>query len=582
MFEQRGVGMVALVCDKPELLRGLRSRLAEITDSRPVLVRGVWVASWGMAPMSVERPMVLSGTRRAPTGAVTDEVIARWLATGQVEALRSMLPPFAALGAADDDGLRLSTDSLGFRPIFRSGGEDWSAVSTSAWVLSQLVGQGLDETGLLLQSQLGWQLGKQTLYRGVVAVLPGESLLLRQGEIHSEGWSGTSEGAVSQDLSASADEAAAILREMLSRYLDETDDPTIQLTGGQDSRIVLSAVPKSRRSGLKAMTLHVPGTRDAELAGQLSEREGLHHTVRSLEGAELLSGEQWWRRTMAAARLHDSMVDPIARAVTAWAEESFEQGPRLSGLGGELARGFYYLGPARPLPVTYRRAANLARWRMLVNDAVEPEAMAVEQRKDAAVEAVRLIHQVLLQGGSEWFAATDWLYLQRMRRWAGPSESAISFRRSLTNPMLDPRFIAVSQRLAPRKKQNAQFLGRLQVGLDSALARIPLDDRPAPRVYAQPGLRSFLHIGSGRVRKGMRKVVQRVTGARRPALGGVVVTGKLAEHLRRHPELLDPVQELGFFDQRWLADVSRGDVRPSPGSMALLVNVLAAVQPDRA
>jgi len=308
----------------------------------------VMVAAWGLAQdrPGETAPLLLSGTNWGEEGGVAPARIAGWLAAGSLQELGRLLPPFGALGLADG-GVRLATDSMGFRQAFRADGDGWTAVSTSARLLGRLLGGGLDEEGVLLQSQLGWQLGQRTFFRGVTKLAPGEAVLLSSGASRSElaPEPEPEPGSLSLDEGVAA--AAALLRDILERYLDEVPDPTLQLTGGQDSRLLLSAIPPSRRRGLKAMTLDAPGARDAEVAGQLAVRYGLVHTVRSIGGVGTLSPQEWFTRVWDEASRHDCMADPIARAATAWAEESFEQGHRLSGLGGELGRGFYYTGWVR-------------------------------------------------------------------------------------------------------------------------------------------------------------------------------------------------------------------------------------------
>nr|WP_255622821.1 asparagine synthase-related protein [Tessaracoccus sp. OS52] len=440
-----------------------------------------------------------------------------------------------------------------------------------------MLGRGLDEQGLLLQSQLGWQLGKLTLFEGVTALGPGESLVLSADGIRLETIPGPDHAPASIALAEGVAVAAHALREMVAIYLDDTDDPTLQLTGGQDSRIVLSCIPRSRRRGLRVMTLDVPGTHDARIAGELAARYGMRHASHSPRGMLELSPLDWFQRVVATARANEAMADPIARAVTGYAEDIFfEQGERLSGLGGEVARGFYYFGRVSPQPITRRRTERLAKWRMLANEAVEPRALAPHYRHRALETSIDLIHSCLLETGREWFSATDALYLHRMRRWAGLGESAVSFQRSITNPMLDHRFIEVAGRLSPRSKQDSVFLAQLQVTLDEELSSLPLDDRPPPRAYAAPAALNLVRIRAARLEKLARKARQRLLRAHRPPAGGAIVAAKLAAHLRADPHTLDPVRETGVFDERWLDDVVRGEVQPTPGSLALLMNVLVA------
>lgn len=576
MSNQLGTGVVLLtIRGSGELPEALRGMLADACDAPPVRVNGVWVGTWGLgrdAPTR-EDPILLTSTNQSDSGTAPAKQIARWLADGDLRRLGRMLPPFGAVGLTDD-GLRLTTDQLAFRNIFRCVGDGWSAVSTSALLLARLLGRGLDPTGLRLQSQLGWQLGTLTLFDGITALDPRESLVLTEAGVSSE-WIPEPDARGLLPLDDGVAMVAQGLREMLAAYLDEGHEPTLQLTGGQDSRIVLSAIPVARRRGLQTMTLGIPGSPDAEIARAISERYGMRHTVHAIDHLGSPSPREWFQRVIETARAHECMADPIARSVTGWAEESFEQGHRLSGLGGELARGFYYLGPVRPVPVTRRRSEQLARWRMLANDAADVEALALDLR-DAHEVSVGEIHSATSEAGPEWFSATDELYLHRIRRWGGLGEGAVAFRRTLVNPMLDHRFIDPVRRISPAGKKGSRFLGRLQMALDEELASLPLDDRPAPSVYGTPGPVNLLRTKGSRVHKLARKVRQRLLGTRRPPAGASLVSAALTRHIHDEPAVLDPARESGVFDEAWLEGVAHGHNSVPAATLALLMNVIAA------
>ncbi|NLE99080.1 MAG: hypothetical protein GX596_14000, partial [Propionibacterium sp.] len=160
MSEQSAVGFVAITGE----LASIRQALARIGHPPGATVHGVHLATWGLGgDIPRERaPLLLTTTNRSGGARVAPAVIGRWLAEGDLPRLRGMLPPFAALGVTDD-ALRLSTDGFGFRPVFRAAADGWAAVSTSALLLARLLDSGLDEAGVLLQSQLGWQLERRTL-----------------------------------------------------------------------------------------------------------------------------------------------------------------------------------------------------------------------------------------------------------------------------------------------------------------------------------------------------------------------------------------------------------------------------------
>jgi asparagine synthase (glutamine-hydrolysing) len=375
------------------------------------------------------------------------------------------------------------------------------------------------------------------------------------------------------------DHACDALRLTMAHYLDHAEAPLLQLTGGMDSRLVLSSVPAGRRRALRAVTLDVPGSTDTAVARAIADRCGVPHRVVSLDGLGSVAPDEWFARVRATAESHDAMLDPIAKAATDWAEEGVEQGNRLGGLGGEIGRGFYYTGRVRPRDVTRRRSEQLARWRILANEAVEPDALAARYRQAARTVALDAVHAALDETGHEWFSATDELYYRhRMTRWAGLAETVASTRRHLVNPLLHPEFIAMARTLAPQDKSHARFLGRLQMALDPELGRVPLEGRPPPEAFAFPGLPGRTRQAVTQSRRAVRQIAPRARGARRPPAGGSVVATGVLDHFRAHPTLADPLRDCGWFDPPWLEQLLDGTVQPQPNTVAFMMNVLVGLE----
>ena len=564
--------------------RGVSDALGRAGLTRLRRVGEVWLTSWGHDPQlpTVDRPLLLSGPARRDGAVVGDGQVAELLREGDVAELGHFLPPFGAVGLTDG-GLRIAVDRMGLRQVYWCRGPGWDAASTSARLLGRLLGRGWDEEAVLVQSQVGWQLGGRTLYLGVTKLAPGASLLVsRAGLRVSEDDSQPSQPG-STSLDEAVDHAAGVLRRTMSTYVDEATDPLLQLTGGMDSRLVLSSVPVERRRGLRTMTLDVPGSADAVVARAVADRCGARHRVVALDGLGSVPPGEWFARVRTTAEMHDAMLDPIAKAATDWAEEGVDQGNRLGGLGGEIGRGFYYTGRVRPARVTRRRSERLAHWRVLANEAVEPEALHPRHRLAARAAALDAIHTALVEAGDEWYGATDELYYRhRMARWAGLAETVASTRRQLVNPLLHPEFIEMARALSPRDKAQARFLGRLQMALDPELGRMSLDGRPAPDAFAFPGPAARARQGLTQTRRAVHKARQRARGARRPPAGGAVLAAGVLDHLRAHAALADPLRDSGWFDPRWLGEVLDGSVLPQPNTVAFMMNVLVGQDPGGA
>ena len=315
----------------------------------------------------------------------------------------------------------------------------------------------LDRSALAIQSLLGWQIGLRTPFAEVSKLPPGRILTAQEGRTELL----AAAAAVGPQCKPDQPhvEAAKLLRKYVTAFLDEHPDAVLQLTGGIDSRILLACVPRAKRSRLEVMTLAIPGSPDAQIASEIAARFGMTHRITTLDGIEDMSpGEAYAECSLAAERL-DCSSDPLAFAALSFAELKLEQRPRLSGLGGEVARGFYYFGPVRSVPVTRRRVAKLAAWRMFANESVAASVLQPDFARWARETATEEIYQIFRNSGRDWFSATDDFYLaQRMHRWAGVTTTASCFDRVVVNPMLDDRFLGLVAQLPPSAKKSSSIL----------------------------------------------------------------------------------------------------------------------------
>jgi asparagine synthase (glutamine-hydrolysing) len=561
---------------------GLPATLAAVGVGEPTLSEhgSVAAATWGLDSDGFDpsQPLLLCREARRREHPLGLDEVRRLLAHGSGNGLGEVLPSFAAVDQVDEDTVVGATDALGFRHLYY-GEEGGSAVlSTSARAVAACLGKDLDREAIALQSLLGWQLGVRTLFGGVRKLGAGDVATLKGGRISVSSPS-RPDGRVDIGLDAAVHEAATVLRDYMDAFLDDHPDAVLQLTGGQDSRLLLSAVSPARRRGLRSLTLGLPGNPDFTIASDLSRRYGLVHETLHLGGLETVSPPDADRRCLEAARQLECMADPLAHAALTFAESRAEPGVRIGGLGGEVARGFYYLGPTTSAPVTRKRVERLTRWRMFVNESVSTDAIDPAFVDWAREFAVGEVFALCSATGRDWMEATDEFYLyQRMQRWAGVLATALCFERVAVNPMLDDRFIAIARGLAPRDKRNSMFLSRLQVELDDELARIPLDDRPPPVAYASTGAVNTSRQVASTARKAARKVRQRAARANRPPAGGEILAGKVIEHWRANPEVLDPARAIGVFREQWLDGVLAGTVDPGPSAVALVTNLRVAAE----
>lgn len=533
---------------------------------------GLVVGTWGGLDLDTDGSLLLSRGPRLRDRDLAPRDVAELLTRRDETSLAQVLPPFAGFRRHAHDEAVVTTDALGFRHVYLVQRNGWAGVSTSARLLAQVGGCPLDREALTLQSLLGWQVGQSTLFEGVTKLGPGELAHLRRGRATVTG--GRAADPSPLELDDAVDAAASMLTSYLTAYVNDHPDATLQLTGGQDSRILLSAIPPELRRGLAAMTLKVAGSQDASIAGTLASHTGLRHQVEELESLDAMEPEDAYGLCVEASERLEGMADPVALAGLTIAERRFDQGHRISGLGGEVARGFYYLGNPRDPTVTRARVARLADWRMFANEAIDPGALSADLRDGARERAVDRIFGLMASTGKDWLAATDDFYLdQRMQRWAGVTDTAVCLDRMMVNPMLDDRFIAIAKAMSPQSKRGSRFLGRLQMALDPELGRMPLDGRPPPQAYAHPGVLNRARAVETLARKAAVKARQRIGHSTRPPVGGAVLATKVVAEWRREPALLQRALGHDVLDEEWLDRVVAGQIDPAPATVAFVLNL---------
>ncbi|MGE5831081.1 MAG: asparagine synthase-related protein [Micromonosporaceae bacterium] len=491
--------------------------------------------------------------------------------------LTEVLPPFAAAHRAGPDGpVTVATDWLGYRQLYWWSGAGVAAISTSARALAVLADGGFDPVGLAAQAMIGWQIGDSTIYSGVRTLPPATVATLTGGALQQRQYA---QRPARPDPPPRLDDAVAematILREWQTRYLEQHPDAVLQLTGGHDSRILLGAIPEQMRPGLRALTVGSATNPDVRIAARLAARYGIAHQVQPLDQEPWPAPAAMHALVVAAANALECLASPLALAPLLLAEGHLEQGHRLSGLGGEVARGFYYAGQPTDAVTSPRLVERLARWRLFANEAVE--AAALDQTFLAQAQQTTLARLADLFPPGDWLRATDEFYLyHRMYRWAGVHGTVAAVRRHTINPMFDRRFIELALAVAPADKRDSLLLGRLMNALDPELARIPLDSGLVPARLGTRSTANRLAVAALTARKGARKVRQRLTRSRRPQLGADGAAALVLAHWRAEPSAAKALSDVPILNQDWLHGLLTGAHGAEPTTVAFLVNLLAA------
>ncbi|MCW2912018.1 MAG: hypothetical protein JWN52_86 [Actinomycetia bacterium] len=499
------------------------------------------------------------------------------------EGLAEIAAPFAAV-ASDGASLTIAADQLGLRQLYGVRGDGWAAVSTSARRLGLLAGAGLDRDALGVYRLIGHHLDEDTAFSGVVKMPAGHRWTLADGRLTE---TPCPAGDFATDRVPTVDEAVreltTVLRTAMERCLDEYPDAVLQLSGGLDTRMLLAAIPPARRTGLRALTLGSPDNSDHAAATVLAERYQMRRDVIDLAALGRLEPAEVHRLVQRAGLKHEQVLSPIHFGMLEWVEEQTSDVPRISGFGGELARGMYYPLQRQHPRVTPRLVERLARWRIFSLDPVDSACLDADFARESEAAALDRLQTIFAGYGTDWLSATDaYYYRQRYHRAVGAVVTSSCLEHTVLSPLLHPRFVAIAEALPPEAKRGSAFNARVLAALDPELAAIPMDTGVRPDALMAPRPVALARTGRDYAVKASHKIRQRVF--KRGDSGAVTsaLTGSLVAHWRAYPGLLEPVAATGLLSQEWLERLLSGEITPAPVTAGFVALLEAATSSKKA
>jgi asparagine synthase (glutamine-hydrolysing) len=539
-----------------------------------------WGRLWlggGLNPGASDRDRVVAlalGPRDHDFGTVDAATLRKWLHSGTE--LARLAAPFA--GAAHDDAeFVLATDHSGLRHLYGIRGDGWAAVSTSAVELARLVGAPFDRNAMGTFAVTGFHLGETTPFRGVRKIRPGTVWHLSNGELTDAPYGDADHAEVPGGSRIEA--MAGLLRGLVERCLDENPDTVFELSGGFDSRLLFAALPAARRAGVRTLTLSAPGRADAPIAGALAAEFRTDHQVIDLTGLAALGPEAAHDLVMSAARRHDILGNPVALGVLDWVESQVPPGVRITGQGGEMARGSYHMGQAQHPTANDELIDRLARWWFITNDATDAACLQPDFAESARADATAAIRAAFAEYDTDWLTAIDEFFLrERVHRWVGINFTGACLSRTIVAPYLDPRFLAIARAVPPTERSGSGFAARVLERLDPWLAnaRLATGVRPKhlPRKYVPRALAEYSVLKYAK--RGAEKVYQFARGQAATAAGTPVLAGLVVDHWRAHPDLVQPVLRSGLIREDWLIGLLEGVHGTDAATVGFLANLVVA------
>ncbi len=371
------------------------------------------------------------------------------------EAVFDLTPPLVlARAGRRDQRLDLWTDALGVGRMFQlrtSRGWVWSNRAEAACLFAG-TNVSPDPIGWRYHAAIDWFMGETSPIEGVTAVSPAThvtvcasgslpvisrldpSTVFRAGPVDFE--------EVAYSLRAAARSVHAIWPGV----------PTLDLTGGRDSRVVAAAF-LAEDVDVRLHT-HDAVQGEAEVAEHLVgllDRPVVHDTVRSSATARGARPMVAVEQVMRWHRFSGGLRPPSYLTHAPQSLRNLEK-PVIGGAGGEVAHGFYY--PARiatmeALRVTERLPAFRDH---LVSRLVPQVGPTQAARAEAAAQIDRVLRVGLSLGLSD-AVLLDYFYAdERLRRWG-----MIGERRGLISPLLTPAFVRAAFALGTQDRLSSEL-----------------------------------------------------------------------------------------------------------------------------
>ena len=557
------------------------SALNTLNCPSPVMVenhpQGMFACSGKMADHAVRNPdgrfmmncghTVVSARLARPLSA--DELSRVWV-DAQGNELTGLAAPFALCGRRTPGaGYQAITDRYGLMHVYGWQGRSVAVISSSAILIGRIFDLELDTDSAGIFAQLGHQLDNQSPVKGVKKCRPTFCMDIYDGRLRSRpGFAPLECGERTDQFDFEA--GIEILRNAVNTHIRAFPDCEIELSGGIDSRLLLSAIPRKLRKDRTAVTLGSPNSPDVRIAAKIAARFDMRHRVIDVSKIDHMPGDDLLKTLQTGSLRHDHAANAVDKLTLECLRTELGNAPRISGQNGEVCRGFYY--PGQPLSGRYQDShlRKLLTWRLAANDSINPNLFT----SDAGQKIDSLLFSTFkerLRIHTPWSSALDHLYLdQRMQRWCGAAVSAASHQRPILMPFFDPDFVQWAFAAPAVEKRHSRLACRLIDSLDSELSRLPLDSGLSPRQVIQTGPLKWLRMTTRTGRKMAQHTQMKLTGSRRHNLG----TGSITDRLKQFGSMTSinwsALESTGMFDRSLLQKYGAGDMQWDRATLGVL------------
>ncbi len=412
---------------------------------------------------------------------------------GGADVHRDVVPPFGLIAMDGGQRFAVQQDWIGMCRLFTGSANGITAFCTRPSALAAFLSEDVrpDVDGWASYAICSHFGGEMSPFKGVQLLRPGQRVTGRRRS--GGGWELTDEtrycvddvvqsglAAQGRPLDESLEAAAQALTDTASSLHRLYDGPVqLGLSGGKDSRLLAASVVAS--GWLPKFSTHddiaAEGEAATELMRLLRDRRGLkpeHRLFKAGVPAQVLTvGLR--ERTARLQRRYDYQYPSTytTRPAVGVQLPGRVAAPHFSGVGGELATGYWYPKRADTRAPEQIALSRLA-WGMNGN-MIDKTAMARE------VERLSGLLDRAKGFGLSGLPLIDYLYLvERVRRWYSSA-----YFMGVVTPYVAPGFVAATFAMAPQDKQDWLLHRRLIARLVPEWAGLPFVNVPSGSTAAR-------------------------------------------------------------------------------------------------
>lgn len=454
--------------------------------------------------------------------------------------LENMDGSFAlVLGNSRTDEVVAITDRLGTLHLYTASHGSCQILTTSSLILAVLLKPSWDMESCREFIAMGTIFEQRTLFQGITKIEPATIYRTCRGRVRSRDRYWDIAGTICNRSAngGNAFELAEALQDSVTRIAKAFPNPAFDLTGGLDSRAVVSAALKVIGNSFQAVVVGNKDDADVATARTIARAAG----IRLMQIEHGTSGPEWWESAKQCLSLCDGEYNVLEYArildVHTKLKDSFDV--TVNGSNGELCKGYWW---ELLFPFTGWRghfdARKIAASRFVLN-VKGADFLDYRYEADLVSHFAGVIDRAnACLGDCSNTLKLDNVYLNlRTQRWQGRIASSTDRIWPCVSPFMfrAPMEIALSAR--PSTRVRNRMSRRLIEALRPDLAALPLAEgypalpvRPSTLPLFAPFTGELLHKVSRRLR---------LTRSRNAVAGGVNVIRPLWQE-EEIQELLTP------------------------------------------